>query len=544
MFKLIRHKNIRNEEENYQDIDEFKHADFKTCGFDENAIGRLVAELKCIEIDFELEDLPALIIEAGDSEFIFGNIDYKNLNELDDENLSSLIEILITKNSKKNAYGPCSSLIQPKLDILIEILAAAIFVDDQTSAQYGGSGLNYFSCGEGKVLVDMHSDQERIRASVLVGGMGKRKAPFAIVIPTQSKSKEKNEQIFRGLFNGENPLPADSWIFHSESGSANGTIMAKYIYLCLKSMVKLKKLRIYDAVSCNDDHKVLHVMEEFDTEGRIVMEHITCIAATPDDRFMWEMKYGCRAANGFRHSNGSKIDIAQAYKGIGEFGKEVKTVEGVIKTLPIKTVFKLFKKNFDAVPETTLYKSNLRCGNYLMTHCPRKSTIHLKSFLQKALVVNGNTIPRPEIKLKSNEEIVKIISEEAERLDGPKFECPAEQCHLKFKTAREQYQHTSSCIHWRNFDPSILEASLKVKAITQNKDAERQSIRKAELKRSKRSKRKKIGKKFICKGCNKTWLNWYSSKPGIFKHISSCKQLTAKMKKDLFYDHPIFKKLR
>lgn len=453
-FKLIEGKNIEDVNENYSDILPFTHEDFLNLDYTANEIGRVVAALKLLADKYHVDDLPKVIIEAGKQSFPLGNLSYadaKNLFSKENENhLSSALEILIHKAEKLQPYGEISYELYPLLEKFAAIFQAGVLVMDQTNFVYGGSSLQYFSHGKNTVPIDPVSGQPTLSASIIVGQKGARKTPMASCWPNQSKDPKKNAQMLRGMHNGKHAIPKEARIWFTESGACDGTVMAEWAWLELQTMIDFSILFIYDAIKCNDDSKVLTVLEEKDSFESIVPSHMTGPLASPDDKAMDDFK------NGTSISNGVKIDVSHTYKRIGEFAHMMPPKNPYVKVnkpMDIKTAWHIAEKNYNAIDDTTLMKSNLRVGNAMMINLPRQNVYGLKTFMQLALLVDPESLKQQEQNSISPLEIRSHLEVYNQHLQKEKktCECLADGCNKRFKTLREQMDHTRVCSKWTKY---------------------------------------------------------------------------------------------
>ena len=200
-LQLITGKNFRDENESYEDVEEFNHDDFLELGFNANHIGRLIAKIKMIAVDYGNLDIVSIVDSAGTKKMILGTIPFEESKNMDDTILAAKLQQNIEMAKRENYYAPVTAMLIPLLDSFLEILQAALFAMDQTSLGFGGCGLNYASVGIDSVPLVYDSDQPRLCSSVIIGQIGARKLAPAIVFPTQSKDPVRNAEIIRELYN-------------------------------------------------------------------------------------------------------------------------------------------------------------------------------------------------------------------------------------------------------------------------------------------------------------------------------------------------------
>lgn len=541
-LQLITGKNFRDENESYEDVEEFNHDDFLELGFNANHIGRLIAKIKVIAVDYGNLDIVSIVDSAGTKKMILGTIPFEESKNMDDTILAAKLQQNIEMAKRENYYAPVTAMLIPLLDSFLEILQAALFAMDQTSLGFGGCGLNYASVGIDSVPLVYESDQPRLCSSVIIGQIGARKLAPAIVFPTQSKDPVRNAEIIRELYNGTDAIPDDRMIWTRDGASCDGEIMAEYAAYHLKTMVPFRKLYIYDAVSLNDDFKVLATLDKFNTKETVVASHFTSTGAAPDDLFMSAFK------DGTDHSNGTKLDITYAYKGLGRWGKNRKKRDDILKTLPISTVREIIEVNHAAVGNMVIPKSNIRVGNLLMIHYPVKYTLGLKKTLKRVLVTDPETIKVPVEDKKSPAEIKNLLNACSQQMKKEKGNrvCLAPGCGRTFTTIKAQRRHTSRCSKWKNVNGDILESRRMVAELTENPGAIERSKKIARKHREERGK--SVSTAFHCPGknCTKCWKSWYnqSTKISIISHVTSCAKVNDTDLTKIFYSHNVFKKYR
>lgn len=329
------------------------------------------------------------------------------------------------------------------LEDFLRIMRPLVSTQDQTQFQVGSSGINFTSTGLAEKCL-VQSSQPTLSCTVIVAHSGYKKLPPGIVVPSPSKNQALSNQILRGLINSPNSYSNDLLLFHSETGSATGKIMAEYLETVIPSMPKLLKLHLFDASNVNCSWEPLLTLHKHNVYERICPSYLTCVLAEPDDKFMHQFK------NGTTTSKGTKVNVANFYAGITTHGI-VKIRNGIYDTMDNVTMINIVHDDYFAVPDDTMNSSLSRCGTYNLKHMPRTFCGDLKFFVQLSLITKLSSLPLPIFRRPTLELAQDILNKKEIEVNAKKenWECPAQNCTLLFKTRKEQMAHTLNCDNWK-----------------------------------------------------------------------------------------------
>ena len=345
-FELISAKNAFLQNHHYDDIPQFSHPDFLDNGITSTDLGNAFLNLKRFERENNIKSLPEIVENAGKINISKGFLHWdvaQNLNPLE---ISAHIEAFYYKQSKIIFYSGYDEFLIPLLNNLLMLTQPLISVQDHTSIQFGSSGLRFCSTGLEEKALKM-SSQPQLSATVIVAHSGYRKLPMGIVFPSSSTNDLCNQEILRSLINGDDPLPNDTYMWHTETGAATMKIMAEYQALVFPTMPDLPLYHSYDTAKANCGFLPALIMDQFGVSDKLVPSHLTCEMAEPDEAFMNLFK------NGTEHSDGVKIAVAEFYNGILEYGQVIVN-NGLISPMDFKTLFYICIAMYNAVTGVVL----------------------------------------------------------------------------------------------------------------------------------------------------------------------------------------------